>query len=195
LSEIKTLSIDIETYSDIDLSKCGVYKYAESENFEILLFGYAVNCGEVQVVDLIQCDEVPGEIIKALADETVSKWAFNASFERICLSVWLRKNYPEHFYSYSIKEDRVANNNQDYSILVNEIYRLRDEKEAALAKNAGFASQKQRMAEMTKFLKEQKGTIEEYDEQIVRKLIEKITVHDERVTVEFKSAMTVDIKV
>lgn len=90
---------------------------------------------------------------------------------------------------------KLANNNQDYSILVNEIYRLRDEKEAALAKNAGFASQKQRMAEMTKFLKEQKGTIEEYDEQIVRKLIEKITVHDERVTVEFKSAMTVDIKV
>ena len=109
MSEIKMLSIDIETYSDIDLSKCGVYKYAESENFEILLFGYAVNGGEVQVVDLIQGDEVPGEIIKALADETVSKWAFNASFERICLSVWLRKNYPEHFYSYSIKEDRVEN--------------------------------------------------------------------------------------
>lgn len=109
MSEIKTLSIDIETYSDIDLSKCGVYKYAESENFEILLFGYAVNGAGVQVVDLIQGDEVPGEIIKALADETVTKWAFNASFERICLSVWLRKNYPEHFYSYSIKEDRVEN--------------------------------------------------------------------------------------
>lgn len=109
LSEIKTLSIDIETYSDIDLSKCGVYKYAESENFEILLFGYAVNGAGVQVVDLIQGDEVPGEIIKALADETVTKWAFNASFERICLSVWLRKNYSEHFYSYSIKEDRVEN--------------------------------------------------------------------------------------
>lgn len=109
LSEIKTLSIDIETYSDIDLSKCGVYKYAESENFEILLFGYAVNGGKVQVVDLIQGDEVPGEIIKALADETVIKWAFNASFERICLSEWLRKNYSEHFHSYSIKEDTVEN--------------------------------------------------------------------------------------
>lgn len=109
LSDIKTLSIDIETYSDIDLSKCGVYKYSESKNFEILLFGYAVNGGKVQVVDLIQGDEVPGEIIKALADETVIKWAFNASFERICLSVWLRKNYPEYFYSYSIKEDTVEN--------------------------------------------------------------------------------------
>ncbi|MFV0362213.1 MAG: recombinase family protein, partial [Suipraeoptans sp.] len=78
---------------------------------------------------------------------------------------------------------------------VNEIYRLRDEKEAAMVKNAGFASQKQRMAEMTKFLKEQKGTIEEYDEQIVRKLIEKITVHDEKVTVAFKSGMEIDVKI
>ena len=90
---------------------------------------------------------------------------------------------------------KLANNNQDYSILVNEIYRLRDEKETALAKNAGFASQKQRMAEMTKFLKEQKGTIQEYDEQIVRKLIEKITVHDEKVTVVFKSGMEIDAKI
>lgn len=90
---------------------------------------------------------------------------------------------------------KLANNNQDYSILVNEIYRLRDEKEAALAKNAGFTSQKQRMAEMTKFLKEQKGTIQEYDEQIVRKLIEKITVHDEKVTVAFKSGMEIDVKI
>jgi len=90
---------------------------------------------------------------------------------------------------------KLANNNQDYTILVNEIYRLRDEKETALAKNTGFASQKQRMAEMTKFLKEQKGIIQEYDEQIVRKLIEKITVHDERVTVAFKSGMEIDVEI
>jgi AraC-like DNA-binding protein len=88
-----------------------------------------------------------------------------------------------------------ANNNQDYSILVNEIYRLREEKEAALAKNAGFASQKLRMAEMTKFLKEQKSTIQEYDEQIVRKLIEKITVYDKKVTVAFKSEMEIDVEI
>ncbi|MBK5262016.1 MAG: recombinase family protein [Peptostreptococcaceae bacterium] len=88
---------------------------------------------------------------------------------------------------------KLANNNQDYSILANELYRLRDEKEAALAKNAGFESQKQRIAEMTKFLKEQKDTIQEYDEQIVRKLIEKITVHDEKVTVAFKSGMEIDM--
>lgn len=89
---------------------------------------------------------------------------------------------------------KLANNNQDYSIIANEIYRLRDEKEAALAKNAGFANQKQRMAEMTKFLKEQKDTMQEYDEQIVRKLIEKITVYDEKVTVTFKSEMEIDVE-
>jgi len=88
---------------------------------------------------------------------------------------------------------KLANNNQDYSILADEIYRLRDEKEAALAKNAGFASQKQRMEEMTKFLKEQKDTIQEYDEQIVRKLVEKITVYDKKVTVAFKSGMEIDV--
>ncbi len=108
MSEIKTLSIDIETYSDIDLSKCGVYKYAESENFEILLFGYAVNGGEVQVVDLANGEKLPIDIIAAMTDDTVTKWAFNSSFERVCLSAWLRRNYPEHFYSYSIKEDTVG---------------------------------------------------------------------------------------
>jgi hypothetical protein len=88
---------------------------------------------------------------------------------------------------------KLANNNQDYSILADEIYRLRDEKEASLAKNAGFANQKQRMAEMTKFLREQKDIIQEYDEQIVRKLIERITVYDEKITVAFKSGMEVDV--
>lgn len=109
MSEIKTLSIDIETYSDIDLSKCGVYKYTESAAFDILLFGYAVNGGEVQVVDLACGETIPPEVIAALTDETVTKWAFNASFERVCLSAWLRKNYPQEFYSYSIEEDAVQN--------------------------------------------------------------------------------------
>lgn len=109
MSEIKTLSIDIETYSDIDLSKCGVYKYTESAAFDILLFGYAVNVGEVQVIDLA-CDEtIPTEAIAALTDENVIRWAFNASFERVCLSAWLRKNYPQEFYSYSIDQDTVQN--------------------------------------------------------------------------------------
>ena len=80
---MKTISIDLETYSDVDLQKCGVYKYAQSENFEILLFGYSVDGGEVSVVDIAQGEKIPKEIIKALADESVIKWAFNASFERV----------------------------------------------------------------------------------------------------------------
>lgn len=83
---MKNMSIDIETFSDVNLAKCGVYKYAESPAFEILLFGYAVDGGEVQVVDLAQGETIPDDILDALTDESVTKWAFNASFERICLS-------------------------------------------------------------------------------------------------------------
>ena len=86
---MKTLSIDIETFSSVNLQKCGVYKYAESEDFEILLFGYAVDGGAVQVVDLACGEKIPAEIIKALSDETVIKTAFNAAFERVCLSKYL----------------------------------------------------------------------------------------------------------
>lgn len=106
---IHTLSIDLETFSDIDLKKCGVYKYAESPDFEILLFGVSVDGGEVIVYDLASGDTVPEEIIRALSDDSVIKWAYNASFERVCLSVWLRRNYPQHFSSYSIEEDTVRN--------------------------------------------------------------------------------------
>lgn len=107
MNEIKTLSINIETYSDIDLSKCGVYKYTESTTFDILLFGYSVDDGEVQVIDLACGDSIPAEIIAALTDKTVIKWAFNALFERICLSAWLCRYYPKDFYSYRIEEDTV----------------------------------------------------------------------------------------
>lgn len=86
---MKTISIDIETFSDISLAKCGVYKYAESPAFEILLFGYAVDGGEVQVIDLAQGETIPEDILDALTDKTVIKWAFNASFERVCLSRYL----------------------------------------------------------------------------------------------------------
>lgn len=87
---MKTISIDIESFSDINLAKCGVYKYAESPAFEILLFGYAVDGGEVQVIDLAQGETIPEEILDALTDESVTKWAFNASFEWVCLSRYLR---------------------------------------------------------------------------------------------------------
>ncbi len=86
---MKTLSIDLETYSDVDLPKCGVYKYTENINFEILLFGYSVDGGEVCVVDLASGEKIPDEILDALTDENVTKWAFNASFERTCLSRFL----------------------------------------------------------------------------------------------------------
>jgi len=86
---MRTLSIDIETYSGYDLSKCGVYKYAESPDFEILLFGYSVDDGEVQVIDLAAGEHLPPEILNALTDDNVQKWAFNANFERVCLSRYL----------------------------------------------------------------------------------------------------------
>ncbi|WP_298587704.1 DNA polymerase, partial [uncultured Selenomonas sp.] len=86
---MNTISIDIETFSDVDISKCGAYKYAESSNFEILLFAYAVDGGEVQVVDLANGEPIPQEILDALTDNSVIKWAFNANFERVCLSRYL----------------------------------------------------------------------------------------------------------
>lgn len=93
---MKTLSIDIETYSDVQLPKTGVYRYCESDNFEILLFAYSIDSQPVQVVDLACGETIPEEIIAALEDDTVIKWAFNAAFERICLSRFL--GYPTGTY-------------------------------------------------------------------------------------------------
>ena len=86
---MKSIEIDIESYSDVDLYKCGVYKYSSSPNFEILLFGYSVDGGDVKVADLACGEEIPAEILAALSDESVTKWAFNAMFERVCLSNYL----------------------------------------------------------------------------------------------------------
>ena len=86
---MKNISIDIETYSSADLTKTGVYRYVESPDFEILLFGYSVDGGEVEVVDLATGEKIPEEIVSALTDDSILKWAFNASFERVCLSRWL----------------------------------------------------------------------------------------------------------
>ena len=102
---MREMSIDLETYSDIDISKCGAYKYAESENFEILLFGVSIDGSPVKVFDLACGDTIPDEILAAISDENVTKWAFNAAFERICLSNWLKKHRPEYFTGYSIPED------------------------------------------------------------------------------------------
>ena len=105
---IKKLSIDLETYSSVPI-KYGVYPYAESPDAEILLFGYSINDEPVIVVDVANGEKIPDYILKALTDDSVIKWAFNASFERIFLSYWLKRNYPEYFESYSIPEDSVGN--------------------------------------------------------------------------------------
>lgn len=91
---IRELSIDIETYCEIDLRKSGVYRYAEDNSFEILLFAVSVDNGPVTVYDLTK-EKLPQDILEALVDDRVIKWAFNASFERICLSNWLKKYHPE----------------------------------------------------------------------------------------------------
>ena len=105
---MKELSIDIETYSPIDLACCGVYKYAEHPDFSILLFGYAVDDGEVKVVDLAKGERIPDEILLALTDPLVTKWAFNAAFERVCLSRYLREHCLSHFLSYGKQRDTVG---------------------------------------------------------------------------------------
>lgn len=87
---MRTLSLDIETYSDIELKKSGVYRYCESPAFEIILFAYSVDGGEVQVVDLLCGETIPADVLDALTDDTVTKWAYNANFERVCLSRYLR---------------------------------------------------------------------------------------------------------
>ena len=86
---MKTLSIDIETYSEADLNRTGVYRYAEDPSFEILLFGYSADGGDVQVVDLARGEKIPAEVLDALTDDAVIKAAFNANFERVCLSRYL----------------------------------------------------------------------------------------------------------
>lgn len=86
---MKSLSVDIETYSSIDLTKCGVYKYVEAQDFDITFFGYSIDGGEVRGVDLAQGEKIPPEVLSALEDDSVIKWAFNASFERICISRYL----------------------------------------------------------------------------------------------------------
>ena len=102
------ITIDIETKSDKDISKCGVYAYTDTPYFDILLFAYSIDGQPVQVVDTANGEEIPENVLAALADENVVKRAFNCNFERVCLSKYLRENYPQYFQSYSIDEDTVG---------------------------------------------------------------------------------------
>lgn len=105
---MKKLHIDIETFSPVDLAKCGVYKYAEHALAAILLFAYSIDGGPVIVIDLMQGEKIPEEVLAALTDDSVEKWAFNAAFERVFISNWIRRNYPQYFRSYSIDGDTVS---------------------------------------------------------------------------------------
>ena len=106
---MKKLSIDIETFSDVDLAKAGVYRYVESPLFEILLFGVSIDGEPVHVYDLACGETLPDELIDALVNDDVLKWAYNASFERICISRWLRKVHPEAFRHYAPLGDAIGN--------------------------------------------------------------------------------------
>ena len=106
---MKVLEIDIETRSGTDLKKSGVYRYCEDPDFDIQLFGFSVDDEPVTVIDLACGEQIPEDILHAIVDEDVIKWAHNASFERICLSTWLRKNRPDLFHSYSTPDDTVRN--------------------------------------------------------------------------------------
>ena len=102
------ITIDIETRSDKDISKCGVYAYTDTPYFDILLFAYSIDGQPVQVVDTANGEEIPENVLAALADKNVVKRAFNCNFERVCLSKYLRENHPQYFQSYSIDVDTVG---------------------------------------------------------------------------------------
>ena len=102
---IKEMSIDLETYSDVDIKKSGAYRYVESPEFEILLLAVSINGSPVMVYDMANGDVLPDNIIQALVDDSVTKWAFNAAFERICLSEYLRREFPEMMKSKYLCSD------------------------------------------------------------------------------------------
>lgn len=102
---IKRMALDIETYSDVDIGKSGVYRYAESDAFEILLLSVSLDGGDVETFDLASGEVIPEDILMAIISEEVEHWAFNASFERICLSMWLRRKRPDLFPKADGKKD------------------------------------------------------------------------------------------
>ena len=105
---MECITIDIETRSDRDIMKSGVYAYADSPYFDILLFSYSVDGGAVQVIDLAGGEKIPDEILKAFTDENIIKRSHNVQFERVCLSVYVQRNYPQYFKGYGSDEDTVG---------------------------------------------------------------------------------------
>jgi DNA polymerase len=105
MEKINSLGIDIETFSDVDLRKSGVYRYSESPAFEILLLGYSINGAKAETIDIASGEKVPKWLLEAMVNKEVTKWAFNASFERVCLSRWIRRHYPAYFKGYDSKDE------------------------------------------------------------------------------------------
>ena len=99
---MKELHLDVETRSSVDINRGGVYRYASSPDFDILLLGYSADGGDVTVIDLTAGEAVPEEVLRAIASDDVIKWAHNSSFERVALSYWLRRHRPELFVGYGI---------------------------------------------------------------------------------------------
>ena len=106
---MKELHLDLETRSSVDINKGGVYRYASSPDFDILLLGYSADGGDVSVIDLASGEAVPEEVLRAIASDDVIKWAHNSSFERICLSCWLCRHRPDLFVGYGIDGDPTRN--------------------------------------------------------------------------------------
>lgn len=106
---IHTLSIDLETKSGTDLKKAGVYRYTEDPEFDIMLFGYSLDNSPVIVIDTALGEPIPEDILQAIISDDTIKWAYNASFERICLSAWLRKKHPDLFHGYGTEDDTTRN--------------------------------------------------------------------------------------
>ena len=106
---MKELHLDLETRSSVDINKGGVYRYASSPDFDILLLGYSADGGDVSVIDLASGEAVPEELLRAIASDDVIKWAHNSSFERVCLSYWLRRHRPDLFVGYGIDGDPTRN--------------------------------------------------------------------------------------
>lgn len=106
---MKELHLDIESRSSVDINRGGVYRYASSPDFDILLLGYSADGGEVSVIDLASGEAVPEEVLRAIASDDVIKWAHNSSFERVALSYWLRRHRPDLFVGYGIDGDPTRN--------------------------------------------------------------------------------------
>ena len=167
---MKNLEIDIETFSSASLQKCGVYRYSEEPDFDILLFGYSADGGEVNVIDLACGEQIPAEIMAALTDENVIKWAFNAQFERVCLSRYL--GFPTGEY-LPPREWRCSMVWSAYMGLPLSLEGV----------GAVLGLEKQKLTEGKDLVRY----------ALTRRLIEKVTVYDEKMAVLFRSGLEIEI--